>query len=119
MLNLLSFNPEPSAREAYKRYGAAFSSSIGSRHGGDAKIVGHVVGGQAKNDGWDEVALAHYPNLEHFAAMLGSEDYQAVNQTERLKALKDTFILCTMEIDSHGELVAPKKVTETSGKSVL
>jgi hypothetical protein len=105
MLNLLAFKPEPSAKEAYKRYGAAFAAKIGSRHGGDAKIVGHVVGGQAKSDSWDEVALAHYPSLVHFAAMLGSADYQAINQTERLGALKDTFILCTMEIDDNGELV--------------
>jgi hypothetical protein len=43
--------------------------------------------------------------LEHFAAMLGSKDYQEVNHKYRLGALKDTFILCTMEIGDDGELV--------------
>jgi hypothetical protein len=42
--------------------------------------VGNVIGGQGKNDGWDEMALAHYPSLEHFAAMLSSPDYQEVNK---------------------------------------
>jgi hypothetical protein len=109
MLNLLSFHPSESAREAYKRYGSEFASKIGSRHGGDAKLVGHVVGRDGKSNGWDEVALAHYPSLEHFAAMIGSADYQAVNQAERLGALKDTFILCTMEIDSDGHLIGTRQ----------
>jgi len=67
-----------------------------------------VVGGQGKQDGWDEIALAHYPSLEHFAAMLGSSDYQEVNHKHRLGALKDTCILCTMEIDDQGELAGGK-----------
>jgi uncharacterized protein (DUF1330 family) len=102
MLNLLSFMP--GKKEQYKQYGAAFAEKVGSRHGGDAKIVGHVVGGQAKDEGWHEIAIAHYPSLEHFAAMISSRDYQEVNQKYRLGSLLDTFILCTMEIDDHGEL---------------
>jgi hypothetical protein len=31
---------------------------------GHAKIVGNVIGGQGKDEGWDEIALAHYPSLE-------------------------------------------------------
>jgi hypothetical protein len=102
MLNLLAFNP--GRKDQYLKYGAEFAARIGSRHGGDAKIVGNVVSGQGKDDGWDEIAIAHYPSLEHFAAMLGSRDYQEVNQEYRLGALKDTFILCTMEIGDDGKL---------------
>jgi hypothetical protein len=106
MLNLLAFNP--GRKEQYLKYGAEFAARVGSRHGGNAKIVGHVVSGQGKDEGWDEIAIAHYPSLEHFAAMLGSKDYQDVNQTYRLGALKDTCILCTMEIGDDGELIGGK-----------
>jgi len=103
MLNLLAFNP--GLKEQYQKYGAEFASRVGSRHGGNAKIVGNVISGQGKEEGWDEIAIAHYPSLEHFAAMLGSKDYQDVNHKYRLGALKDTFILCTMEIGDDGELI--------------
>lgn len=53
---------------------------------------------------WDEIAIAHYPSLYHFAAMAGSKDYQEVNKKFRVGSLRDTFILCTMEIDEKGEL---------------
>jgi uncharacterized protein (DUF1330 family) len=108
MLNLLSF--APNKKEQYKQYGAAFAEKVGSRHGGDAKIVGHVVGGQAKDEGWHEIALAHYPSLEHFCAMLASKDYQDVNHRYRLGSLNDTFIICTMEIDDNGELAGLKSI---------
>jgi hypothetical protein len=103
MLNLLAFRP--GRKEDYLRYGAEFARSIGKRRGGDAKIVGSVIHGNGDHtgqrddgEGWDEVALAHYPSIEHFADMLASEDYQAVNQKYRVPSLKDTFILCTSEI---------------------
>jgi hypothetical protein len=108
MLNLLSFLPNK--KEQYMQYGAAFAQKVGSRHGGDAKIVGHVVGGRAKEDGWHEIAIAHYPSLEHFSAMVGSQDYQDVNQKHRLGSLLDTFILCTMEIDDEGELAGRSSI---------
>jgi hypothetical protein len=44
------------------------------------------------------MALAHYPSIHHFADMLASEDYQAVNQKFRVPSLKDTCILCTTEL---------------------
>jgi hypothetical protein len=94
---------------------------------GNAKLVGNVIGGDGKLDGWDEIALAQYPSLEHFAAMLSSSDYQEVNHRYvfinflpavhaakkfgyryRLGALKDTCILCTMEVDDQGELAGGK-----------
>jgi hypothetical protein len=100
MLNLLAF--KPGKKEDYLHYGAEFAKSIGSRRGGLAKIVGSVIHDQGKGgeggEGWDEVALAHYPSIVHFADMLASQDYQAVNQKYRVPSLKDTFILCTSEI---------------------
>jgi hypothetical protein len=112
MLNLLSF--VPGEKEEYLKYGSAFAKSIGSRHGGNAKIVGNVIStsdadksrekGKEEGEGWDEIAIAHYPSLRHFAAMAGSKDYQDVNKKYRVGALRDTFILCTMEIGEDGEL---------------
>jgi len=96
--------------ESYGRYGKAFAESIGSRRGGNAKVVGKVVPKQGTMDedasGWDEIALAHYPSIRHFVDMLASEDYQEVNHRDRLPALKDTCILCTTELDP--DLVADK-----------
>jgi len=111
MFNLLAF--APGKKEEYLKYGAAFAKSIGSRHGGNAKVVGNVVkptttsntsssSGQsavdASSDGWDEVALAHYPSILHFREMLLSEDYQEVNHKHRVGSLRDTCILMTSEI---------------------
>lgn len=106
MFNLLAFNP--GMKDEYLKYGAAFAKTIGSRHGGNAKIVGNVVkskdGGDeaewdASNDGWDEIALAHYPSIMHFREMLMSEDYQEVNHRHRVGSLRDTCILMTSEIE--------------------
>jgi hypothetical protein len=110
MLNLLAFNP--GRKEQYLKYGAEFAARIGSRHGGEAKIVGNVVSGQGKEEGWNEIALAHYPSLKHFEAMLGSKDYQDVNHEYRLGALRDTCILCTMEIGDDGELIGGRDIAK-------
>ncbi|KAF2275187.1 uncharacterized protein EI97DRAFT_79942 [Westerdykella ornata] len=100
MLNLLSF--KPGLKGSYLKYGAAFASDVGSKRGGNAKLVGTVVdvaGKKKEGDGgWDEIALAHYPSILHFADMLGGRDYQEANSKWRVPALKDTFILCTSEI---------------------
>jgi hypothetical protein len=100
MLNLLAFKPD--MHSTYLKYGQAFASSIGSRRGGVAKIVGKVTGGDkgvtAAEGGWDEVALAHYPSIRHFADMAASKDYQAVNKEYRVPSLRDTCILCTSEV---------------------
>lgn len=102
MLNLLAF--APGKKDEYLKYGKEFARAVGSRRGGQAKIVGSVVpaaegeavgGGGA---GWDEIALAHYPSITHFADMLASKDYQEVNHKYRVGSLKDTFILCTTEV---------------------
>ena len=115
MFNLLAFNS--GMEEEYLKYGAAFAKSIGSKHGGNAKIVGnatHVNGSaitRAENssvatngnvgggkDDWNEIALAHYPSILHFRDMLASEDYQQVNKRHRVPSLRDTCILMTSEI---------------------
>jgi len=100
MLNLLAFQPNMHAE--YLKYGKAFGESIGARRGGNAKIVGKVIGGDKgttpAEGGWDEVALAHYPSIWHFADMAGSEDYQEVNHRHRIPALRDTCILMTSEL---------------------
>ncbi len=99
MLNLLAF--KEGMKEEYLKYGKAFGESIGIRRGGTAKIVGTVVDVSSSPAGvkeWDEIALAHYPSIYHFADMLAGEDYQEVNHRHRVPALKDTFILCTTEL---------------------
>ncbi|KAF2403505.1 hypothetical protein EJ06DRAFT_541323 [Trichodelitschia bisporula] len=113
MLNLLAF--VEGRKGEYLKYGAAFGESAGKKHGGNAKIVGTVVkpekpageGWQHSDgsaDGWDEIAIAHYPSLRHFCAMLGSREYQEANKTYRVGSLRDTCILCTMEVGDDGEL---------------
>ncbi|KAH8802653.1 hypothetical protein F5884DRAFT_823809 [Xylogone sp. PMI_703] len=100
MLNLLAF--KEGMHESYLRYGKAFSESVGSRRGGLAKIVGKVITvlgfGEKGDTKWDEMTLAHYPSIWHFADMLASKDYQEANNKHRVPALKDTFILCTTEV---------------------
>jgi hypothetical protein len=103
MLNLLAF--KPGLKAEYLKYGAKFASSVGKRRGGNAKIVGSVIhsdsgskGDDDDGEGWDEIALAHYPSILHFADMLASEDYQEVNHRYRVGSLRDTLILCTSEL---------------------
>ncbi|RAR11450.1 hypothetical protein DDE83_004598 [Stemphylium lycopersici] len=117
MFNLLAFNP--GMKDEYLKYGAAFAKSIGSSHGGNAKIVGNAThidnvpitsktsegNNVARNgevgggkDDWDEIALAHYPSILHFRDMLASEEYQVVNKRHRVPSLRDTCILMTSEI---------------------
>ncbi|KAI1327725.1 hypothetical protein F5Y16DRAFT_184419 [Xylariaceae sp. FL0255] len=126
MLNLLSFNEGKHA--SYVKYGQEFTKRVGSRHGGKVKIVGKVVGsgfveGQGEGDsgegkgkeGWDEIAFVHYPSIAHFASMAGDADYQAVNREHRLGALKDTFIICVMEIGDDGEVVGRGALGSSGG----
>jgi len=101
MLNLLAFKPD--MKSSYQIYGKAFGESIGAKRGGTAKLVGNIIHPPSpapQTEGkWDEFALAHYPSILHFADMIASEDYQAVNFKYRLPALEDTYILCTSEIE--------------------
>jgi hypothetical protein len=93
MLNLLAFHPN--MKSSYLQYGRAFAEAVGARRDGNAKIVGNVIN---HDQGRDEIAVAHYPSILHFADMLASEDYQEVNRRYRIPSLKDTCILCTSEI---------------------
>ena len=123
MLNFLSFpsaQTHPDAHSSYQKYGQAFAQSIGSRRGGVAKIVGKIPRGPSPSpapststsqDGaeeataeppggpWDEIAVAHYPSLTHFADMVASKDYQEVNGKDRKRSLRGTGILCCDELD--------------------
>jgi hypothetical protein len=110
MLNLLAF--KDGMKHEYLKYGKAFAESIGVRRGGIAKIVGSVIDVSSSPKGvkeWDEIALAHYPSIYHFADMLASDDYQEVNHRHRVPALEDTFILCTTELElASPEIGGPK-----------
>jgi len=112
MLNLLAF--KPGMHDEYLKYGKAFSESIGSRRGGIAKVVGRVTGGDegvaSGEAAWDELALAHYPSIRHFADMAASEDYQEVNHKHRIPSLRDTCILCTSELEIPGSRVSQAKL---------
>jgi hypothetical protein len=114
MFNLLAFHPGMKAE--YLKYGTAFSTSIGRRHGGNAKLVGNVTavngqsvsGSEKGGEGWDEIALAHYPSIKHFRDMLASREYQEVNHRHRVGSLRDTCILMTSEIAVEEVLAAGK-----------
>lgn len=114
MFNLLAFLP--GKKGEYLEYGKAFGETVGRKFGGDAKIVGGVVGGDtddkdewdAANDGWDEIAIAHYPSIAHFRAMLRDEAYQEVNRRCRVGSLRDTAILMTSEVGVGGGRVGAK-----------
>ncbi|KAF2487265.1 hypothetical protein BDY17DRAFT_342050 [Neohortaea acidophila] len=96
MYNLLAFKKTQAAHDSYLKYGKAFAESSGGKRGGTAKVVGKVID---EGSPWTEVALAHYPTIQHFTEMLASEDYQEINTKWRLPALADTCILCTSELD--------------------
>jgi hypothetical protein len=81
MLNLLKF--KPGGKESYYQYGQHFIKVAGKR-GGDAKIVGNVITPSGQLDGWNEVAVVHYPSIEKFCDMVAGDDYQAINEKFRL-----------------------------------
>jgi len=112
MFNLLAFKPD--SKPSYLRYAKAFAETIGGKRGGTAKLFGNIVrDGQRVSEAdqgvWHEFALAHYPSLLHFADMIGSKDYQEVNQTHRVGALADTCILCTSELEIEDLMGASQK----------
>lgn len=111
MLNLLHFHTDARAVESYHEYGRRFASVAGKR-GGNAKLVGVVFSplkegqkdsrGRAdtqKQDWWNECTLVHYPSINHFIDMSVDEEYQFINKEYRLKAIKDTALICTVEVD--------------------
>jgi hypothetical protein len=99
MLNFLTFNP--GMHDSYVLYGQTFAKDVGIRRGGIAKIVGRVVADAPEQGGkvWDEIAVAHYPSVWHFADMIMGDDYQGVNERYRVPALRGSGILCCDELD--------------------
>lgn len=119
-LNLLSFKKIQEDKDRYHKYGQVSCQSItfisvcftdicfeqnfagvATSYGGEAKLVGLVVESESKKElpRWDEVALASYHSIRHFAAMAASEEYQSINRDYRLPSLDDTTIICTQEVD--------------------
>lgn len=96
MLNFMSFKPYLSARKSYDMYVEEFLSGVGGSYGGDVKILGNTVEYAGE---WQEVILAHYPSLAHFADMLADWKYRKINAELRLPILRDTCILMTTELD--------------------
>jgi len=95
MLNFVSFHPFVQAKMSYAAYIEAFNAGMGAKRGGEVKIMGETDGlGQ-----WDEVVLAQYSSLEHFADMCADPEYQKTNLELRLPALRDTCILMTSEVN--------------------
>ncbi|EST08389.1 hypothetical protein PSEUBRA_002146 [Kalmanozyma brasiliensis GHG001] len=108
MLNLLHFHTQPGAVESYHEYGRRFATVAG-RRGGNAKLVGIVIplsgelkdsrNGKGKGEWWDECTLVHYPSINHFIDMSVDDEYQYINKEFRLKGIKDTALICTLELD--------------------
>lgn len=89
MVNLLKFRDKAayadgrdadlSGAEAYLRYGMAVRAHV-ERVGGKTGYAGRVTGlmmGEVEQL-WDMVALAQYPSLAAFQAMVSDPDYQAI-----------------------------------------
>jgi hypothetical protein len=111
MLNLLHFHTDAHAVESYHEYGRRFATVAGKR-GGNAKLVGIVINPlnhphtdsrgnphRNKSDWWNECTLVHYPSINHFIDMSVDDEYQYINKQYRLKAIKDTALIRTTEID--------------------
>lgn len=95
MLNFVSFRPFEYARKSYSSYIEAFKAGVGTKCGGTVKVIGKTV----EEGEWDEVVLAQYSSLEHFADMLADPDYHQINKELRLPGLRDTCILMTTEVE--------------------
>ncbi len=54
---------------------------------------------RGKDEWWNECTLVHYPSINHFIDMSVDDEYQWINQEYRLKGIKDTALICTIEID--------------------
>jgi len=95
MFNLLSYLD----KEKYMGYIKAFGESLTPHYGGSPKIIGEVVTSSGEGKVWDDVAIVQYPSVTHFADLLASEEYAAIDRKHKVGALKDTGILCIVELD--------------------
>lgn len=101
MFNLMAFE-DSSHRMGYMRYVDEFVKGTGTRWGGKGKVAGNVVSCSSTAEGvheWDTMVIAQYPSIYHFAEMLVSEDYQEIDRKYRAGNLRDTLILCTLELE--------------------
>ena len=104
MVNLMRFRErsldgDGSGWDAYLRYSALTVPMIKSRSGtllwtGEAKAV--ALGPQAGN-GWDYLALVHYPSLTAFIDMMTSADYENMCDPHRRNGCAEHVILATTE----------------------
>lgn len=95
MFNLLSYVN----KDKYMGYIEAFGESLTPHYGGTPKILGEVVAASGEEKVCDDVAIVQYPSIAHFANMLASEEYAAIDRKYKVGALKDTGILCVVELD--------------------
>ena len=96
MLNFLTY----ANKEQYMGYVKAFGDSVGSRYGGTPKIIGEVISGpEGGETEWDDMVVVQYPSITHFADMLASEEYAKADRKYKVGALKDTGLLCVVEVD--------------------
>ena len=104
MVNLMRFRErsldgEGSGWDAYLRYSALTVPMIKARGGtllwtGEAKAV--ALGPQAGN-GWDYLALVHYPSLTAFIDMMTSADYENLCDPHRRNGCAEHVIIATTE----------------------
>ena len=94
MFNLLNY----ADKGKYMGYIKAFGESLTPQYGGTPKIFGEVVASSGEGKAWDDVAIVQYPSIAHFADMLASEEYAAIDRKHKVGALKDTGILCVVEL---------------------
>jgi len=95
MFNLLSY----ADKGKYFGYIQAFAETLVPRYGGTPKIIGEVVDLTGDEKVWDDIAIVQYPSITHFADMLASEEYAAIDRKHKVGALKDTGVLCIVELD--------------------
>ena len=115
IFNLLAYNP--GLREAWPEYLQEFVRGSGSRRGGSGRLAGDIVGyssltstpqpnkeevrAEGEREGereCDSMVIAQYPSVSHFAEMLVSDDYRAIDRKYRVEGLKDTRLLCVVEV---------------------
>jgi len=95
VLNFISLNQ--GKMEAFMGYGAVFASDLGPKYGTEAKLMGMAANGGGP-DGWELLAVVHYPSIRHFAEMVGSERYKEIDRQFKVGLIRDTGLLALTEI---------------------
>jgi len=100
MVNFLAY--EHGGQEAYfKGYIQSFRESLGPKSGSQPKVFGTVVRDpkHGEEEGWEDVGIVHYPSIWHFAELILTEEYKALDRKYKRGVLKDTGILCVKEVE--------------------